>query len=224
MRRWQVIGVIVLAEAFLAGLLAAAAALVWGGATAYAQASGSWHGPVPKSSQADIDEVHHATGAAFATVFLGAFTIEILVTALVLRCIPPSANPSARSQPGHGVEIFVLAASSHRVLAWLRDRVGPLGPPSQRRNTVSWSTSVGTLSLTSGIDRGRFVSVWLDSPASPWPTDVDFARAAVAFADGPVRCAAAQPQTYSQFSDQFIEIDTRGERLVSWQRGRPSSR
>ena len=88
-----------------------------------------------------------------------------------------SATPTVAAPLTSGVEIFVSSRNTSRIVSWLDASLGPLSPTEPTADAQVFKTRVGPLVVTPGVNEDQFTSFWLNSPAAPWQSDVDFARA-----------------------------------------------
>jgi len=114
------------------------------------------------------------------------------------------------------LEIYVNCEMA-RLIAWLNGVAGPLEKTESLGETIIYSSSVGPIVVTPATEEEPFTSVWLNTPASLWTTDVDFGRQAARELRCVVRCDPGQhdPEVHP-LSDVFLEIDGDGERLIYW--------
>ena len=115
------------------------------------------------------------------------------------------------------IEIFIQDCPLDRALAWVQTLLGPLTGPFDDIGMGIYHLPLGSIVFTPGVARGRFLSVWFNTPMRPWDTDIDCARAAAVEFNLVVRCDPGQAYPeLSKHSDQFLEITGNEERIVDW--------
>jgi hypothetical protein len=123
-----------------------------------------------------------------------------------------SVSPRSVALLASGVEIFVSSVDAPRLLSWLDASIGPLPPAAPAGDAQVFNTRVGPLVATPVANRNQFTSFWLNSPAAPWASDVDFARAIVHGTTITVRCDPGPNEP----SDVFLEVGSTGEASLTW--------
>ena len=116
------------------------------------------------------------------------------------------------------IEIYVRDCAIEKLLAWARSRLGRLDPPESVDGAVTvYPSLTGRLVVTSGIE-DDFISLWFNTPTSPWDTDVDCARDAARELGCTVRCDPGShfPEAGRQ-SSIFLEIVGGRERPILWE-------
>ncbi len=117
------------------------------------------------------------------------------------------------------IEIYLANASLERLNAWLGAQLdaAPLEPAGKRK----WrgqghreGARVPILLVENAAD--GFASLWFDSAATPWPRDIDCARAAVAALCCEVRCSLGGWQPGDD-PDRFWQVCPDGhEGAIDW--------
>jgi hypothetical protein len=116
------------------------------------------------------------------------------------------------------IEIYVRDCSNEQLIAWIESAIGPLGQPEHAREAVVYPSLFGPVILTPGTDGGPFVSIWFNTPQSPWATDVDCGRQAARELGCIVRCSPGRSlPEIDPASPVFLEIERGAERLVVWE-------
>jgi hypothetical protein len=123
-----------------------------------------------------------------------------------------SVSPRSVAPLTCGVEIFVSSVDTPRLLSWLDASIGPLPPADPAGDAQVFKTRVGPLVVTPVANGNQFTSFWLNSPAAPWVSDVDFARAIVRGTTIIVRCDPGPNEP----SDVFLEVGPAGEASLTW--------
>lgn len=116
------------------------------------------------------------------------------------------------------IEIYVRDCNVADVLAWAKSRLGDLTRAEAAGDATVYETPCGPLIITPAIEGGPFVSLWFNTPHTPWRTDVDCARDAARELRCTVRCDPGQqyPEVPQQ-SSTFLEIAGEREQLVTWE-------
>jgi hypothetical protein len=117
------------------------------------------------------------------------------------------------------IQIYIRDCPPERLIGWLESVVGPLDDPEPAGSAVVHRSSNGSVVVTPRIEDGPFVSVWFNTPGSPWATDVDCARQAARELGYVVRCCPGQhfPDVPWWASDRFLEIANGVEKTISWE-------
>ena len=115
------------------------------------------------------------------------------------------------------IEVYLCDCTEERLVAWLESVVGPLGEPEDAGASIVYSSTIGPVVVTPGIEGGPFVGVWFNTSHTPWTTDVDCARQAARELACTVRCCPGQyfPEV-PRLSDIFLEISGDAEELIEW--------
>lgn len=113
------------------------------------------------------------------------------------------------------IEIYIHGRPDHRLLSWIESRIGHLDGPGLAGDAIVYASRIGPVVVTE-TETG-FVSVWFNTPHSPWATDVDCAREASQVLMRVVRCdPGARFKDVPELSDSFLEISGNVEMLVEW--------
>jgi hypothetical protein len=117
------------------------------------------------------------------------------------------------------IEVYLCDCTEERLVAWLESVVGPLGEPEEPGASIVYSSTIGPVVVTPGIEGGPFVGVWFNTSRTPWTTDLDCARQAARELGCTVRCCPGQLFTEVPWwvSDVFLEISGGAEELVKWE-------
>lgn len=113
------------------------------------------------------------------------------------------------------LEVYIRTASTPKILRWLADALGPVHrvDPDLHLYRVATAPREVSILVQPEIGDGHFTGVYLAPNATPWPTDVTFARAAFRALGQEVRC---DPGTLSGRAWHWFRIDRSGEALVEW--------
>lgn len=117
------------------------------------------------------------------------------------------------------VEVYLRDCPIERALAWVRETVGSVAGPFDCGTAVAYhpTTSPGAVVLTPGVEGGPFLSVWFNTPARPWATDAECARAAARDLGCVVRCDPSREHPeLPPGADVWLELSDGVERLVAW--------
>ncbi|KXS39708.1 hypothetical protein KGQ90_09495 [Modicisalibacter tunisiensis] len=117
------------------------------------------------------------------------------------------------------IEIYLAGADLEALNAWLGERLdaAPLQPAGKRkwRGRGYCAGEAIPVLLVEGVADG-FASLWLDSPATPWPRDIDLAREAVQRLGCEVRCSLGGWQPGDD-PDRFWQVCPNGhEGPIDW--------
>ena len=114
------------------------------------------------------------------------------------------------------IEIYVRDCPKTQLTAWLVSVIGPLGQPEVAGTSTTYPSAIGPVVVTSGIEDGPFVSVWFNTPHSPWATDVDCARQAARELRCAVRCCPGKCYPKVHLSPEAVlEIEGDSEGLTT---------
>ncbi|MCM2972328.1 hypothetical protein [Larsenimonas suaedae] len=115
------------------------------------------------------------------------------------------------------IEIYLAPIDKDAILAWLNETFSqtrdwqPSGKGKWRTLFTMAEGELPVLLIENAAD--RFSSLWLDSSATPWPRDVDCARAAQAALGVEVRCSLGGWQPGDE-PDRFYRVKAGGEEEV----------
>jgi hypothetical protein len=116
-----------------------------------------------------------------------------------------------------GIEIYLRDCPLERLAEWLRTAVGPLEEAIPMGDAVVYPSTIGPVVVTPDVGES-LVSVWFNTPRSPWNTDAECARQAADELKCTVRCdpgphfAEVPPAPTI-----FLEISGGNERLTEWE-------
>ncbi|WP_036565007.1 hypothetical protein [Oceanospirillum beijerinckii] len=118
------------------------------------------------------------------------------------------------------IEIYVNAPELEQIEQWLREVFAGLGQPKRldKRTLLYIATREDGVEIPINVVEkaaGKYWSIWFDSPASPWDTDIDCARAAFAYFDTTIRCSIGSWEP-DQPMDLWWQISKKGEGEISW--------
>ena len=123
--------------------------------------------------------------------------------------------------PTPDIEIYLQATDSNPIREWLGQRLTGETPPTWRpAGKKQWKTTFtheGRDIPVLVIEEASpgFVSVWLDSPHTPWASDRDCARDAFSSLGGIIRATTGSWHEGDD-PDLWWEISTAGERALHW--------
>lgn len=117
------------------------------------------------------------------------------------------------------IEIYLAHADIERIDIWLNDAIQAL--PLTARGKSKWLTTgerngndIPVMLVTKAAD--GFASLWFDSPATPWSSDSDCARAAAQALGCEVRCSLGGWQPGDD-PDRFLQVLPDGrEGPINW--------
>lgn len=116
------------------------------------------------------------------------------------------------------IEVYVRSIDTEALAAWLKDTVGadlqPTGPQTWHGKGRGLDEAVIPCLL---VERamGSFTSIWFDSDATPWPRDIDCARALHAALGGEVRCSPGG-WLPGDAPDTFVKLIHGVESVIEW--------
>jgi hypothetical protein len=125
------------------------------------------------------------------------------------------------TSPAPDIEIYLQTADSLPIREWLGQRLAPETPPDWRpAGKKQWKTTLAHAghripALIIEEASPGFLSVWLDSPHSPWATDCDCAREIFSQCGGVIRATSGSWQEGDD-PDLWWEISASGERELHW--------
>lgn len=117
------------------------------------------------------------------------------------------------------IEIYVESNDLDALTGWLATQLEGFQPRAQSKKgckflfTHTNQKGEGMIVLNAG--RTGFTSIWLNTRATPWKDDVDFARAAFAALGVTIRCNESA-WSKGDDPDRWLQIDKNGERLIQW--------
>ena len=126
---------------------------------------------------------------------------------------------TAPGQPD--IEIYVRDAGVEEIRAWLEKRLGSLAAEPARGLMAHFRAERDGEAIPVRVMPGavakHWTSVWLDSPDTPWASDLACARDCFSFIGKEVRCAAGGwHEDDEEDPDAFIRVDADGEAQISW--------
>ena len=123
---------------------------------------------------------------------------------------------SMRKVKQSDVEVYLRDCSLEAVVAWVKSHLGPLDGPIEADKTIVFYPRIGSVVITPNIEGGPFLSLWFNTVARPWATDVDCARVASRELSCVVRCDPGESfPNVPRLSSVLLEISNGSERLVS---------
>ncbi|MGO2131272.1 MAG: hypothetical protein ACTH3D_00030 [Halomonas sp.] len=118
------------------------------------------------------------------------------------------------------IEIYLAKKVEREAVdAWLGEAIGatalePAGKLRWRSRGRYQGDAIPILLVEKAAD--GFTSLWLDSPATPWATDAELARAAAAALNCEVRCSLGGWHPGDD-PDRFLQISADGsECIIAW--------
>lgn len=118
------------------------------------------------------------------------------------------------------IEIYLAKGVERETVdAWLSEAIG--APALEPAGKLRWRSRgryrgdvIPILLVEKAAD--GFTSLWLDSPATPWATDAELARAAAAALGCEVRCSLGGWHPGDD-PDRFLQISADGsESIIEW--------
>lgn len=118
------------------------------------------------------------------------------------------------------IEIYIAAVTPEAVLDWLRQRFPDAAATPKPAGRKQWKLALQHAGRTLPVlviqdAAPGYVSVWFDSPHTPWADDIACARDAFAHFRSEVR---ATPGSWQEGDDpdRWWHITAAGEGFVSW--------
>jgi len=116
------------------------------------------------------------------------------------------------------IEIYLAGINARRAQEWLETVLGKPSTSAARgiQTQLRFDTQHHTIPvLVVEKAAGRYTSLWFDSPATPWATDLECAREARQFFQCEVRCIHSGWQEGDD-PDEWWSLTAEGERLIQW--------
>ena len=111
------------------------------------------------------------------------------------------------------IEIYLKRVSTEDILPWLEQVFGSIEvtrtEPSTRCKLAGMFCTV-----TEQVAKGGYTSVWFESNETPWPTDLECARAAFSHFGAETRCSTGGWE--GEDDGGWIRITDKGEQVVNW--------
>lgn len=117
------------------------------------------------------------------------------------------------------IEIYVETNDLDALTGWLATQLEGFQTRAQSKKgckflfTHEGKKGEGMIVLNAG--RTGFTSIWLNTRATPWKDDVEFARAAFAALGVTVRCNESA-WSKGDDPDRWLQIDRKGEHVIQW--------
>lgn len=117
------------------------------------------------------------------------------------------------------IEIYVETNDLDALTGWLATQLEGFQTRAQSKKgckflfTHEGQKGEGMIVLNAG--RTGFTSIWLNTRATPWKDDVEFARAAFAALAVTVRCNESA-WSKGDDPDRWLQIDRKGENVIQW--------
>ncbi|PRB76517.1 hypothetical protein [Pseudomonas sp. MYb185] len=118
------------------------------------------------------------------------------------------------------IEIYLKEDFLDELNGWLEQHVGrvDLGPWSgtTRRGTLHGDAAIPLMIVRKAA--GKWASIWFESEATPWATDLDCARAVAAGINREVRCSIGgwEEAQGEADADRWYKVTTEGEEEFTW--------
>ncbi|TRX75450.1 hypothetical protein [Pseudomonas mangiferae] len=119
------------------------------------------------------------------------------------------------------IEIYVKDADLPAVSAWLEGALGPCSTWRQQGQVYkATAEGEGAAFRLAWLPKavGKWHSLFIDSPATPWEDDRACARAAFAALGVEIRCATGgwDEEEDEEAADRWVKVDAEGEREFVW--------
>lgn len=118
------------------------------------------------------------------------------------------------------IEIYLKEEFLDELTDWLQQHAGDveLGPwrGDIRRGVLQADTAIPLMIVRKAA--GRWASIWFDSQATPWATDLDCARSVAAGINREVRCSIGgwQEEHGEANADSWMKVTAEGEEEFVW--------
>lgn len=118
------------------------------------------------------------------------------------------------------IEIYLKDEFLNELTDWLAQEVGTveLGPwrGNTCRGTLQADTAISLMIVRKAA--GRWASIWFDSDATPWATDLDCARSVAAGINREVRCSIGgwEEEQGEVNADSWMKVTAEGEEEFVW--------
>lgn len=118
------------------------------------------------------------------------------------------------------IEIYLREDHVKDLLAWLPEAMGPivLDEPkgNSRQGLIESQPAVPLMIVRKAA--GKWTSIWFDSEATPWATDIDCARAVHQALGHEVRCSVGSwNETDGEAdADRWLKVNADGESEFVW--------
>src|SRR5690606_4149341 len=127
-----------------------------------------------------------------------------------------------RGIPGRqpDIESYVNEDFLDELSCWLEQLGGPLHlgewKGNTRRRTLQAEPPVPLMLVRRAA--GRWASIWFDSDATPWATDLEWARAVAAGIQREVRCSVGgwEEEQGEADADRWMKVTVEGEEEFIW--------
>lgn len=116
------------------------------------------------------------------------------------------------------IEVYIRSVETSTLLAWLAETLSATlqqtGPQSWHGKGVGHDgAEIPCLLIERAM--GGFTSLWFDSAATPWPRDIDCARALHTALGGEVRCSPGG-WLPGEEPDTFVKLINGVESTIEW--------
>ncbi len=118
------------------------------------------------------------------------------------------------------IEIYLRDDHLQDLLDWLPEALGPLTlQPAiglTQRGIFQGTAPVPLMIVRKAA--GKWASIWFDSPATPWASDRDCARAVQAAIGHEVRCSVGgwEEADGEADADRWLKVNAEGETEFNW--------
>ena len=118
------------------------------------------------------------------------------------------------------IEIYVKEDFLDELTNWLEQQIGPLQlgewKGNTRRGTLQAAPPIPLMLVRRAA--GRWASIWFDSDATPWATDLECARAVAAGIQREVRCSVGgwEEEQGEADADRWMKVTVEGEEEFIW--------
>ncbi len=111
------------------------------------------------------------------------------------------------------IEIYLKRVGSDQILPWLKDALGDF-ETIKTEPSVQIKFDKMTCTIAENVAKGGYTSIWFEPNETPWPTDIECARAAFLKFKVEVRCSTGGWE--GEDDGGWLRLTEKGEQVVNW--------